>query len=155
MFIIHTLLDDSRSRALRRTLALRGVFVCDLQPPEEDQPEHQRWLTGTFATSTVVTALKKAQAPILLVEKAHPTAVTGDEDCELMSREEEIDRFGAERVCSTESFQGSLMLAMAANELSLIAPRKLPLSDHYPDALVEEVIQRLSLQNNQWVSSSI
>ncbi len=153
MFVINALMDDMDCIRLRRQLAERGLLVCDLPDAEEDDPAQRRWLVGTFAVGPIVMTLRHAHVPILYVEKVHPAAVTDLDNNTPLTRIEQLSRYGAERVCSTESFKGALMLAMAANEVTAFAPK---LEDQpMPEPLVEQLIQELAAQDSQWVTSEV
>jgi hypothetical protein len=148
MFVVNSVMNDADCLRLRRQLNSRGVLICDLPDGQEDEPGHRRWMVGTFALGTVVMTLRRAQIPILFVERVHPAAVD-EEEASPLSRDEQMDLYGAERVCSTDSFKGSLMLAMAANEMAvrgkgLIQDAALP--------QVDDLIAALATQSSQWVA---
>ena len=152
MFVINSIMDDEECGRIRRRLRDRGILVCDLAVPDEGNSGHRRWLTGTFALGAVVITLAQSQIPVLFTELAHPTEVGEDRLDPQLSRAEQLDRYGAEHVCPTDTFKGSLMLAIAANEMALAGPGW---RDGEPDPmLIDGIIQRLGAQTNQWVSSS-
>lgn len=148
MFVVNSVMDDAECLRLRRKLNAHGVLICDLPQADEDEPGHRRWMVGTFALGTVVMTLRRAQVPILYVEKVHPAAVE-EEEASPLSRDEQMDRYGAERVCSTDSFKGSLLLAMAANEMA-VRGQKIAQDAALPN--VDDLIAALATQSSQWVA---
>jgi hypothetical protein len=151
MFVIQ-ILSDNRCNDLQKKLHAKGFLICDL-PPSNDFKERRRWLVGTFTAIPVLLALREAKLPVFSVERARLASVDESDlvESELITRAQQMDRVGAEKVCPTASLKGSLMLAMAANELTL-RPRPatdLPLS-HAP--FIDQLIDRYAAQPHQWVT---
>jgi hypothetical protein len=144
-------MDDAECLRIRRRLHERGILVCDLERPSDADSSHRRWLVGTFALAPVVMTLAQETVPVLYTERAQPLEITDSADGELgMSRREQIEFYGAERVCRTNSYKGSLMIAIAANEMALSEPE---LRDG-ESPLLGQVIERLGDQPSQWVGSA-
>ena len=151
MFVINAIMEDANCGRIRRHLYERGILVCDLERPLDGDPGHRRWLVGTFALAPVLMTLAKETVPVLYTERAQPLEVPEqtDEDIRLSHREQ-VELYGAERVCRTNSYKGSLLIAMAANEIVLVAPE---VGDSAP-ALLDQIIERLGHQPAQWLSSN-
>lgn len=157
MFVVHSVMSHKEARELRALFGSWGILICDL-PSEED--EIQRWLLGTFAAPTVLSTLRNRYLPILGVEKAHFAVVPEEDDDLALSRDEQIDRYGAERVCATASFKGSLMLALAANEVAVFGVKREDeggvTAMELPTApLVDQVIDELGAFGGQWVAADL
>lgn len=150
MFVINALMDDGECLRIRRRLHERGILVCDLERPSDSDTSHRRWLVGTFALAPVVMTLAQESVPVLYTERAQPLEIreSGESDTG-MTRQEQIDLLGAERVCRTNSYKGSLMIAIAANEMALSEPE---LRDG-ESPLLGQVIERMGEQSSQWVAS--
>ena len=150
MFVINALMDDGECLRIRRRLHERGILVCDLERPRDSDGAHRRWLVGTFALAPVIMTLAHETVPVLYTERAQPLEIRDAADDEIgMTRQEQIEFYGAERVCRTDSYKGSLMIAIAANEMALSEPE---LRDGR-SPLLGQVIERLGEQPSQWVSS--
>lgn len=152
MFVLHALMDRNECIRLRRQLLHHGVLVCDLPGAQDGDPDHRRWLVGTFGLPAVIMTLRKGNVPVLYVDKTSAKEI--DEEAEPgLSREESIDLYGAERVCSTASYKGSLMLAIAANEMAVHRKDELNDRNRLDPSLVEETVSRLASQSDQWILS--
>jgi hypothetical protein len=149
MFVVNALMSDALCQRLRRQLNANGVLVCDLPQTEDDGPEQRRWLVGTFAVATVIVALRQAHAHILYVERVQIAAIDeeDDDDLPLLSRGEQIDRVGAERVCDTATYQGALLMAMAANEATLMT-----WTGELPNLRLDNFLELLGDLDGQWVA---
>jgi hypothetical protein len=149
VFVINALLDDADRMRIRRRLHERGILVCDLGGPADGDPAHRRWLVGTFALAHVLMTLSKENLPVLYTERAQPLEIPRQDEGDLqITRQEQLDIYGAERVCRTDTYKGSMLIAMAANEIAIAVPEVRGAES----PLLDQIIARLGEQSAQWLS---
>ena len=149
MFVINALMDDTECTRIRRHLHERGILVCDLNRPVEADPDHRRWLVGTFGLATVLMTLSNQNVSVLYTDRAQPLEIREESKAGIeLSVEEQIDLYGAERVCRTDSYKGSLVIAMTANEIGLMEPNV----RNPGSPLLGQIIERLGDQDAQWLT---